>query len=168
MSDTTSRRSRSIVTNEIVFDGNIHLTCSSSANKRLILPSYNGRPDQFLAIINQDGNSKMKWVDPPNIDLIRLNQTIFVDGIQSKNIVNFNYQAHHDDVHPIASIICSGDMERFINYYFTTITFSKITMILNFRANIINTKFNHVNGLCRNMKYCKLFINHTRRLWCVN
>lgn len=134
--------------NSIVFGGEVTLTCASSKDTTLVLPSANGRLGQFLVIV--DG--RMKWVDPPNPDLIRLSQSVQLKADQSNIIHTFDYISPHDDPHPICSIIGDGDLERIINYHFININTSSIEVKLNTKANIINTKFNNVKGMYRNMK----------------
>lgn len=142
------KHSNGCVANSIIFSNKVTFECSSSTNTTLFLPNANGREGQFLAIIN----GRMKWIDPPNPDIIRLSESIEIKGDQAQSNIEIPYQSKHDDPHPICTIQGEGDLERVINYHLTDLSTSNVSILVNTHANSINTKFNGVKGLYRNMK----------------
>ena len=142
------KHSQGCVTNSILFSNNMELKCYSSTNKTLYLPGANGRDGQFLVIIDDH----MKWIDPPNPDIIRLSASADIKADQLNCLIEISYEAKHDNPHPICTLQGEGDLQRIINYHLVNISTSDVKIIVNTNANLINTKFNRLSGIYRNMK----------------
>ena len=145
---STSKHLHACMAKSVIFDRNVSLECRSSNNTDLFLPNANGRNGQFLSII--DG--RMKWVDPPNSDIIKLSGYTHINPDVNNAIITIDYQAKHDDPHPIALIGKNGDFERIINYYFIKLTTDQVSLMITTKANLNNLKFSNLTGVYRNIK----------------